>query len=213
MFRRDHLQPVGGEALQAGRSAAGRAVAVNSPRPHLGCLPAHRRRQQPVAVAEPFVERFLGAACAPRHRGHGQRVALLDQQAQHGVEHVLLALGQFLAWGYRTAVRTTIRILRTQVPMQDASVPYVTVRLYAATLVVPQPLSRSAHRSMLQQLAAGSATWNDRTNQVKCSRCGIYKLRAKSGRYPQHRKALRRSTVPCANCSALRIKVAASDLC
>ena len=50
-------------------------------------LPLHRRRQQPVAVAEPFVERFLGAAGAPRHGRHGQRVAALDQQVEHRVEH------------------------------------------------------------------------------------------------------------------------------
>ena len=89
----DHLQPVRRRSAPGSRVSEARSsrCAVDRRHPHLRRLPLHGRRQQPVAVAEPFVERFLGAACAARHGGHGQLVALLDQQAKRRVEHLLLA--------------------------------------------------------------------------------------------------------------------------
>ena len=86
-------QPVGGKTLEAFAQRGGvEPLPVVIAGPHLRGLPLHGRRQQPVAVAEPFVERFLGAAGAPRHRRHGQRIALLDQQPQRRVEHLGLPL-------------------------------------------------------------------------------------------------------------------------
>ena len=43
--------------------------------------------QQPVAVSEPLVERFLGAARPPGDGVHRQGVALLDEEPQRGLQH------------------------------------------------------------------------------------------------------------------------------
>ena len=103
------------------------AVAIDMRRLHLGGLPLHGGGEQPVAVAEPLVEGFLGARGTARHRGHGQPVALLDEQIQRRRQHLLLARRErFLAMGNSNrhddtkAPASRIRTLRTCRKFSDA---------------------------------------------------------------------------------------------
>ena len=119
------------------RSDAGiERLAIDQRHAHLGRLPLHRRGQQPVAVAEPFVERLLRAAGPPRHRRHGQPVARLDQQIERRRQHRLLAWRKRVrSWpdrdGHLTLAPQRVGRARrhARAPHSFATtVPYVTVR-------------------------------------------------------------------------------------
>lgn len=59
---------------------------------NLARLKADHRRQEPVAIAEPLVEAFLGAVSGPRHaRGRQRLLAAVDKQAQRAVQNGVLA--------------------------------------------------------------------------------------------------------------------------
>src|SRR5690606_5002874 len=89
------LQPVGRKGFQAVAQRLGvEMLAVVIAGAHLRRLPSDGRGKQPVAVAEPFVKRLLGAARALGDGGHGDLVAALDEKIEHGVEYRLLALGR-----------------------------------------------------------------------------------------------------------------------
>jgi hypothetical protein len=60
--------------------------------PDLAGLEADHRRQQAVAIAEPFVQAFLRAVGGARHAGCRQRLfATIDQQTQRAVQNIVLA--------------------------------------------------------------------------------------------------------------------------
>ena len=82
---------------RAASEARSSRCAIDRTDRHLRRLPLHGGGQQPVAVAEPFVERFLGAAGTAGDGGHGELVALLDHQRKRCVQHVLLTRRQRLA--------------------------------------------------------------------------------------------------------------------
>ncbi|SJM35764.1 conserved hypothetical protein [Mesorhizobium delmotii] len=125
---RNHLEPVRSEACEAHcQRSKDEPLAVDRRHAHLGGLPLHRCRQQPVAIAEPFVERLLGTARPPRHGGHGQLIALLDQQAKCGVEHGFLPLRQrFAGVDIDGCLQQAVFLLDNG---GSQAVPYVTVRL------------------------------------------------------------------------------------
>ena len=87
----DDRQPVAREAFEAfEQRRAVEPVRRHRRHAHLCRLPLHRRRQEPVAAAEPFVERFLGAARALGDRAHRQRLPGIDEKAEGGIEHLAL---------------------------------------------------------------------------------------------------------------------------
>ena len=91
-------KPVDGELLEPrGKRIEIEARAIDRADRHLRRLPLHGGGQQAVAVTEPFVERFLGAAGAAGNGGHGELVALLDHQRKRCVKHLPLARRQRLA--------------------------------------------------------------------------------------------------------------------
>jgi hypothetical protein len=125
---RDDAQPIRRESLQArGQRGKVEPLAVDLRHPHLGGLPLHRRRQQPVEVAEPLVERFLGTARPPRHGGHGQVITFLDQQAKGRIQNGLLPLRQcFAVVDVGHGVQHALPRRQSTLANQRA-VPYVTV--------------------------------------------------------------------------------------